>query len=152
MISLFESDDRHIVLRLWRKKGDGYAIVLERVTVPRTAKPEWEYCVYRENCDQPRSYDSYSKNERNPHARSIDIEVYEGKQLLETKRFYNIIRVIDIELSKAAMAPINESEQLLKKTMIDSQYSTEMAHGRTQLSCPNDRIGPMRRSDEYHPG
>jgi hypothetical protein len=136
MISLSANDDRHIVLRLWRKKGDGYVIILERVTTYGTRDRKWEYCVYREDCDQPRSYDFYSKYKRCLPPRSIDLVVYQGKQVIQTKEFCDIISVIDIEVSEGAIGPICESEQLLKKTMISSQDRLEMAHGRMRPLSP----------------
>jgi hypothetical protein len=132
MISLPENDNRHIVLRLWREKGDGYAIVLKR-DLTYTETRDWQYCVFLENSNQPHSYDFYSKNQRIAQRyrglMSLDIEIYEDKELIQTKESNTIIRVIDIEVAKAAAAPINESGKLLKKTKTSSQSRTKMAMG-----------------------
>jgi hypothetical protein len=140
MISLAENDNRHIVLHLWRKKGDGYAIVLERVLIPYTETRHWQYYIFREDINQPHSYDFYSKNQRiaQPYMghMSLDIEIYEDKELIQTKESTTIIRVIDIEVAKAAAAPINESGELLKKTKISSQSRTLMAMGKLGIVRP----------------
>ena len=142
ILSLSENDDRHIVLRLWRQKGDGYVIVLERPPNFGTKIRQWRYAVYRENCDRPRSYNSYSKHWRDGIKQSITkkIEVYEGKEFIQTKESSTIIRIIDIELANAEAVPVFESGELLKKIGIGSQSRTEMAPLRARHDIYSDSV------------
>jgi hypothetical protein len=130
IISLSENDDRHIVLRLWRKEGDGYAIVLGRAPNFVTKILQWQYDVYRENCNHPRSYDFYSKHNRIKQPINREIEVYEGKEFVQTKESRTIIRIIDIQLANAEAVSTFESGELLKKSWICPQSKMEMAHAR----------------------
>ena len=134
IISLSENDDRHIILHLWRQKGDGNAIVLERAPNFVGKIRQWRYGVYRENCDRPRSYNSYLFHRRDVIKQHInkEIEVYEVQDFIESEESRTIIRIIDIELANAEAVSIIKSGELLKKIGIGSQSRTEMAHLRAR--------------------
>jgi hypothetical protein len=116
IISISDSDKRHIVLRLWRKYGEGYAVILEDASIGYW-RWHWRYCVFKESCDQPRSYDFHSASERNNPQRaplyesiwSSDLKIKQG-EISTLARSNVFLQIIDIETAENAIDPVSERE------------------------------------------
>ncbi|KAE9381887.1 hypothetical protein N431DRAFT_458441 [Stipitochalara longipes BDJ] len=123
-------DERYIVLHLRRHNGDGYAIVLETVEVPNTRLRRWEYCVFLESPDQPRSYDFYSRTKllaTNYMAIwTSEIEINEGEPVLVENCVS--LRMIDIEHAKYrnVRVPIASKGGISRTPMRKSRHHDEL--------------------------
>jgi len=131
IISLPKGDERHVVLRLWRRQGEGYAIVLEYALTPDDyyrIHRRWEYCVLQETCEQPRSYDFYSRSKRTgPSCNLIlsrEVTIKERKDLANQPGVS--FQIIDIEMAEDAEKIVDEPSYYGGKSGI-SQSVTEMA-------------------------
>lgn len=136
MIALTGHADRHIVLRLWRKKGEGYAIVLEHVGGYRyppdysdTSLRKWRYCVYQETLEHPHDYESYSLSRRMVfsynHERTSDIKISVDQEVV--KELETSIQMIDIEIRAHADRKAEEIDLQTGKGALPSRSITEMA-------------------------
>jgi hypothetical protein len=112
MISLAKGDERHIVFHLWRREGEGYALILENPTPPLYGDRCWEYCVFQETTEHPRDYDFYSRNNRSApiygRIQTRDIKVNQSQDALIEPSIS--IYVIDIEFEKHTARQVGQPE------------------------------------------
>jgi len=104
MLSLAWDDRGHIVLHLHKYSGKGwkgYAVVLRTADAPNSQLRRWEYGVFGEDPEQPRSYEFYSTAYRFPAGYegmwTSNIKVKEGEPVRTEKAMS--LRMIDIEHS-----------------------------------------------------
>jgi hypothetical protein len=145
IISLHGGDKRHVVLHLWRRKGEGYAIILDYVHLPNYQIRRWEYCVFQETSDQPRSYDFYSRSERSTlfriqdDIRTLDIKINEGKVVEPVHSPSFQIQIIDIELMRDAARSMDEPGPHAEKSSIP-EPTTEMVPWQRHMDRMEDLL------------